>query len=97
MPGKIFYRERRKVKDGEKMPRYRVVAVADCNLKIYTDHLRLSELLHLSEEVQRIHRSIGNRGPRAVIPGCGRDEDRGSVHLRPWYKCPARNTERDCC
>ena len=51
MPGKIFYRERRKVKDGEKKPRYRVVAVADCNLKIYTDHLRLSELQHLSEAV----------------------------------------------
>ncbi len=51
MPGKIFYRERRKVKDGEKKPRYRVVAVTDCNLKIFTDHLRLSELQHLSEEV----------------------------------------------
>jgi len=51
MPGKIFYRERKKVKDGEKKPRYRVVAVADCNLKIYTDHLRLSELQHLSETV----------------------------------------------
>ena len=51
MSGKIFYRERRKVKDGEKKPRYRVVAVADCNLKIYTDHLRLSELQHISEEV----------------------------------------------
>ncbi len=51
MPGKIFYRERRKVKDGEKKPRYRIVGVADCNLKIYTDHLRLSELQHISEEV----------------------------------------------
>jgi hypothetical protein len=51
MPGKIFYRERRKVKDGEKKPRYRVVAVADCDMKIYTDHLRLSELQHLSEAV----------------------------------------------
>ena len=51
MPGKIFYRERRKVKDGEKKPRYRVVAVVDCNLKVYTDHLRLSELQHLAEEV----------------------------------------------
>ena len=51
MPGKIFYRERRKVKDGEKKPRYRIVGVADCNLKIYSDHLRLSELQHISEEV----------------------------------------------
>jgi len=50
MSGKIFYRERRKVKDGEKKPRFRVVAVLDCNLKIYSDHLRMSELEHISEE-----------------------------------------------
>lgn len=50
MSGKIFYRERRKIKDGEKKPRFRAVAVSDCNLKIYSDHLRLSELEHISEE-----------------------------------------------
>jgi len=44
MAGKIFYRERRKIKDGEKKPRFRMIGVADCNLKIYSDHLRLSEL-----------------------------------------------------
>ena len=52
MAGKIFYRERRKVKDGEKKPRFRVVGVLDCNLKIYAKHLRLSELEHLAEEAQ---------------------------------------------
>jgi hypothetical protein len=51
MPGKIFYRERRKVKDGDKQPRYRAVAIADCELKIYSDHLRLSELEHIAQEV----------------------------------------------
>jgi hypothetical protein len=51
MPGKIFFKERRKVKDGEKKPRYRVVAVSDCNLKIYADHLRKSELDHIAEDV----------------------------------------------
>lgn len=51
MPGKIFYKERRKIKDGEKKPRFRPVAVADCNLKIYTDHLRLSELQHIAAEI----------------------------------------------
>lgn len=50
MAGKIFYRQRRKIKDGEKKPRFRIVGVAECNLKIYADHLRLSELEHLSEE-----------------------------------------------
>jgi len=49
MAGKIFYRERRKVSDGEKKPRFRVVGVADCNLKVYTDHLRQSELAHMAE------------------------------------------------
>lgn len=49
MSGTIFYRERRKVKDGEKKPRFRVVAVAGGDLKIYSDHLRMSELEHISE------------------------------------------------
>jgi|GEM_PF-221691 len=52
MAGKIFYRERRKVKDGEKKPRFRMVGVFDCNLKVYAKHLRLSELEHLAEEAQ---------------------------------------------
>ena len=52
MAGKIFYRERRKIKDGDKKPRFRVVGVLDCNLKIYADHLRLSELENMAEEAQ---------------------------------------------
>ncbi len=52
MSGKIFYRERRKVKDGEKKPRFRIVAVSDCNLKVFSDHLRLSELEHIAEETK---------------------------------------------
>ncbi len=50
MSGKIFYRERRKVQDGEKKPRFRIVGVSDCNLKIYAKHLRLCELEHIAEE-----------------------------------------------
>ena len=49
MAGKIFYRERQKVADGEKKSRFRVVAVADANIKVFTDHLRMSELEHISE------------------------------------------------
>jgi len=49
MSGTIFYRERRKVKDGEKKPRFRVVAVAGGNLKIYSDHLRMSEIENIAE------------------------------------------------
>ena len=51
MAAKIFYKERHKVKDGEKKPRFRAVAISDCNLKIYADHLRLSELRHIAREV----------------------------------------------
>ncbi|SMC96159.1 hypothetical protein SAMN02746065_11750 [Desulfocicer vacuolatum DSM 3385] len=49
MAGKIFYRERRNVSDGAKKPRFRVVAVSDSNLKVYSDHLRLSELEHIAK------------------------------------------------
>ena len=44
MAGKIFYRERRKIDTGEKMPRFNVVAVADVNLKVHAKHLRKHEL-----------------------------------------------------
>ena len=49
MSGKIFYRERRKVSDGEKKPRFRIVAVSDCNLKVYLDHFRMGELEQLAQ------------------------------------------------
>jgi hypothetical protein len=51
MPGKIFYRERGKVGKGEKKPRFRLVGVADVNLKIYGKHLRRSELEQIAEAV----------------------------------------------
>jgi hypothetical protein len=51
MPGKIFYRERTTVQKGEKKPQYRAVAVSDCNLKIYADHLRLTELEQIAKGV----------------------------------------------
>lgn len=50
MSGKIFYRERRKVKGGEKKPRFRIVGVFGCNLKVYAHHLRLSELKQMAKE-----------------------------------------------
>ena len=51
MPGKIFYRERGKVGKGEKKPRFRLVGVADVNLKIYGKHLRRSELEQIAGAV----------------------------------------------
>jgi len=51
MAGKIFYRERVKTKEGARTPRFRVVAVSDLNLKVYTDHFRLKELKQLANHV----------------------------------------------
>jgi hypothetical protein len=49
MSGQIFYRERQKVKDGSKTPRFRVAAVTGVDLKIYADHLRLGELKQIAD------------------------------------------------
>ncbi len=49
MAGKIFYRERKKLVDGAKSPRYIVSAIADVNLKVYSKHMRMSELKQVAE------------------------------------------------
>ena len=41
---KIFVRERRKVEEKEKKPRFNVVAVTGSSVKIYATHLRRKEL-----------------------------------------------------
>ena len=51
MAGKIFYRERTKSVEGKQQPRFRMVAVADLNLKIYGQHLRKSELEAIAQAV----------------------------------------------
>ena len=51
MAGMIFYRERRKVKEGEKKPRFKLVAVAGLDLDIYADHLRKTELEQIAQAV----------------------------------------------
>lgn len=51
MPGKIFYRQRTKMQDGAHQPRYILVAVADLNLKVYGQHLRMCELKFIAESL----------------------------------------------
>jgi hypothetical protein len=51
MAGKIFYRERRKVNAGEKMPRYQLVAAAGVDMVVYGIHLRKNELEQIAEAV----------------------------------------------
>ena len=49
MAGKIFYRERSKYADGAQTPRFLLVAVYGVDLKVYGQHLRMSELKALAE------------------------------------------------
>lgn len=51
MAGKIFYRERRKVGEKEKKPRFKLVAVAGADLKFYSEHLRRKELEEIAGAV----------------------------------------------
>ncbi len=51
MAGKIFYRERQKIKDGEKKPRFNLVAVAGVDLRIFAKHMRKSELEEIAREL----------------------------------------------
>jgi hypothetical protein len=50
MATKIFVRERRKIKKGEKKPRFRVVGVAGGDVKIYAQHIRKKELDQIAAE-----------------------------------------------
>jgi hypothetical protein len=63
MAGKIFYRERMKIVDGAKQPRYIVSAVADVNLKVYGKHMRMAELKQIAEAVGAELVPL-NRGPK---------------------------------
>ncbi len=51
MAGTIFYRERRKVAEGEKKPRYHLVASCGADLKIHAKHVRKSELEQISQKL----------------------------------------------
>ena len=51
MAGKIFYRQRTKMQDGAHQPRYVLVAVADLNLKVFGQHLRMCELKFIADSV----------------------------------------------
>ncbi|TSK04379.1 MAG: hypothetical protein FPO08_18825 [Geobacter sp.] len=49
MAGKIFYRHRTKMQDGAHQPRHVLVAVADLDLKVYGQHMRMCELKCIAE------------------------------------------------
>jgi hypothetical protein len=47
---KIFVRERRKIEEGEKKPRLRIVGVSGNDLKLYARHIRKVELDMIATE-----------------------------------------------
>ena len=47
---KIYVRERRKVVNGEKKARFRVVGLSGSDLKIYSKHVRKSELEMIAKD-----------------------------------------------
>ncbi len=63
MAGKIFFRERSKMVDGSKQPRYILVAISGVDLKVYGQHLRMTELKQISEAVGADLIPLG-RGPK---------------------------------
>lgn len=70
MAGKIFYRERRKVEDGEKKPRYNVVAVAGVDLKIHMKHLRMQEMRQIADAVgaELVDLEVADKGHKKQTP-----------------------------
>jgi len=63
--GKIFVRERRKVAEGEKKPRFVVVGAAGTDLKIFTKHIRKMEIEQIAEMI----------GAELVILEAGKDDE----------------------
>lgn len=51
MAGKIFIRERRKVEQGEKKPRFRIVAVSGVDVKFKVEHIRKQEIEEIASAV----------------------------------------------
>jgi hypothetical protein len=51
MASKIFVRERRKVEEGEKRPRFKVLGVSGTDLKIYAKHMRKKEIEQVAQAV----------------------------------------------
>ena len=51
MAGTIFYRDRTKIGEGKKAPRFKLVAVTGVDMKIYAKHLRKQELEQIAKGV----------------------------------------------
>ncbi len=70
MGAAIFVRQRRKVEDGEKKPRFRVVGVSEAKIKFFSKHLRKVELEQIA----------GETGVKIVYLDSGKGKRDGSGH-----------------
>ena len=52
MAGIIYYRERTKIGEGKKAPRYTMVAVSGVDIKFYSKHIRKQELDQIAASVK---------------------------------------------
>ncbi len=76
MPGKIFYRERGKVGEGEKKPRFKLVAVSGVDIDFHANHLRKKELEQIAKAV----------GAKLVLMERGAKGEEGEVEVRDLPK-----------
>jgi len=69
MPGKMFYRERREVGEGDQVPRFNLVAVSDVNLKIHVTHMRKSELEQIAQAVgaELVELKVPDQGHKVTV------------------------------
>ena len=51
MAAKIFYRERVKIGEGDKKPRFQLIAITGIDMQLYGKHLRKSELMQIAEVI----------------------------------------------
>lgn len=52
MKGKIYYRERRKIEEGEEKPRFTVAAVFNMDLVFTAEHFKKGELEQIASETE---------------------------------------------
>ena len=69
MPGKIFYRERREVSEGDQIPRFNLVAVSGIDLKIHVTHMRKTELEEIASAVgaELVELTVPDRGHKVQV------------------------------
>ncbi len=69
MAGKIFYRQRLEAGEGDQVPRFALVAVADLDLKIHVTHMRKAELEQIASAVgaELIELTVPDKGHKIQV------------------------------